>query len=230
MDNCSIHHVAEVKNPIEDTGILLFFFTTLQSRLLSYRRTFSYLKYYLKEYEDLIQALPNPIPIIEAALDGVTSSKCNGWINDSDYDRWLVTACWYMVYNMTTLTYIYIYIYIWSGYDIAGVYYNIMICDRLSHIRNDNEFTVQNFLISVRIAFWRSSYSSLVITPRSFTLCHLSNWSMHSERRVILFPGERKWDGKERKWERKPVQWEKERVNVSVWEREGGGRGREKHG
>ena len=130
----------------------------------------------------------------------------------------LIHDVWHAVH--TTLT----YIYIWSGYDIAGVYYNTMICDRLSHIWNDNEFTVQNFLISVRIAFWRSSYSSLVITPRSFTLSHLSNWSMHSERRVILFPGERKWDGKERKWERKPVQWEKERVNVSVWEREGGGR------
>ena len=69
----------------------------------------------------------------------------------------------------------------------AGVYYN-MICDSLSHIWNDNEFTVQNFLILVRIAFWRSSYSS-VVTPHSFRLCHLSNLSMHSERRVILFPG-----------------------------------------
>ena len=72
----------------------------------------SYRKYYLKEHVDLIQELPNPIPIIEAALDGVTSSKCNGWINDSGYDRRLVTACWYMmydmqfVYNMTTPTYI----------------------------------------------------------------------------------------------------------------------------
>ena len=39
-------------------------------------------KYYLKEHEDLIQTLPNPIPIIEATLDGVTSY---GWINDSGY-------------------------------------------------------------------------------------------------------------------------------------------------
>ena len=49
---------------------------------------------------------------------------------------------------------------------------------------------VQNLLISVRIAFWRSSYSSLDITPHSFRLCHLSNWSIHSEQTVILFPGE----------------------------------------
>ena len=33
MDNSFIHHVAEVKELIEDAGILLIFFATLQSRL-----------------------------------------------------------------------------------------------------------------------------------------------------------------------------------------------------
>lgn len=86
MDNCSIHHVAEVKELIEDAGILLIFLPPYSPDYNPIEELFSYLKYYLKEHEDLIQALPNPIPIIEAALDCVTSSKCNGWINDSGYD------------------------------------------------------------------------------------------------------------------------------------------------
>ena len=44
--------------------------------------------------------------------------------------------------------------------------------------------------MSTRIVFWSSWYSSLVITPRSFSWCHLSSWLINSERRDILFPGD----------------------------------------
>ena len=47
---------------------------------------FSYLKYYLKNHEDLIQALPSPLDIIAAGIDSVTSSQCNGWIDHSHYN------------------------------------------------------------------------------------------------------------------------------------------------
>ena len=86
MDNCSIHHVAEVKDLIEDAGILVLFLPPYSPDYNPIEELFSYLKYYLKEHEDLIQVIPTPIPIIEAALDSVTRSKCHGWINDCGYD------------------------------------------------------------------------------------------------------------------------------------------------
>ena len=86
MDNCSIHHVAEVKDLIEDGGILVLFLPPYSPDYNPIEELFSYLKYYLKEHEDLIQVIPTPIPIIEAALDSVTKSKCHGWINDCGYD------------------------------------------------------------------------------------------------------------------------------------------------
>ena len=39
MDNCAIHHVQEIKDFIESLGIVIFFFTTLQSRLQPDRGT-----------------------------------------------------------------------------------------------------------------------------------------------------------------------------------------------
>ena len=62
-----------MKELIEDAGILLFFLPPYSPDYNPIEELFSYLKYYLKEHEDLIQALPNPIPIIEAALECVTS-------------------------------------------------------------------------------------------------------------------------------------------------------------
>ena len=53
-DNCSIHHVAEVKNLIEDAGILLIFLPPYCPDYNPIEELFSYLKYYLKEHEDLI--------------------------------------------------------------------------------------------------------------------------------------------------------------------------------
>ena len=86
MDNCSIHHVQEVKDLIESLGIVILFLPPYSPDYNPIEELFSYLKYYLKEHEDLIQALPTPVPIIEAALESVTSTKCNQWINDSGYD------------------------------------------------------------------------------------------------------------------------------------------------
>ena len=87
MDNCLIHHVQEIlKDFIESMGILILFLPPYSPDYNPIEELFSYLKYYLKEHEDLIQALPTPVPVIEEALERVTSTKCNQWINDSGYD------------------------------------------------------------------------------------------------------------------------------------------------
>ena len=87
MDNCTIHHVQEVKDLIEQFGIMVIYLPPYSPDYNPIEELFSYLKYYLKQHEDLIQALPTPATVvIEEALESVTSSKCNGWINDSKYD------------------------------------------------------------------------------------------------------------------------------------------------
>ena len=46
---------------------------------------FSYVEYYLKEHNELLQAVSNPKPVIEAAFMSVTADDCLGWIQHSGY-------------------------------------------------------------------------------------------------------------------------------------------------
>ena len=50
--------------------------------------------------------------------------------------------------------------------------------------------TCSNFLMSVRIVACSSLYSSREMAPRSIYLCHLSSWSVHSDRMLSLLPGD----------------------------------------
>ena len=86
MDNCSIHHVQEIKDFIENLGIVILFLPPYSPDYNPIEELFSYLKHYLKEHEDLIQVFSTPVPVIEEALESVTSTKCNHWISDSGYD------------------------------------------------------------------------------------------------------------------------------------------------
>ena len=85
MDNCSIHHIQAVKDLFDSFDILLVYLPPYSPDYNPIEEHFSYLKYYLKEHEDLIQAVPSPVHIIEEGLISVTSSQCNGWINHSGY-------------------------------------------------------------------------------------------------------------------------------------------------
>ena len=48
MDNCSIHHTQEVKDLIENSGIVLFYLPPYSPDYNPAEELFSYLKYYLK--------------------------------------------------------------------------------------------------------------------------------------------------------------------------------------
>lgn len=83
LDNCTIHH----SQHIHSMEIVPFYLPPYSPDLNPIEELFSYMKYYLKQHEDLIESLPSPIPVIEAALDSVTSAHCTGWINRSNYDK-----------------------------------------------------------------------------------------------------------------------------------------------
>ena len=85
LDNCSIHHVQAVLDLFRDSGILVLFLPPYSPDYNPIEEAFSYIKYYLKEHDELLQAINDPIPIIQAAFDSITSEQCNGWINHSGY-------------------------------------------------------------------------------------------------------------------------------------------------
>ena len=86
MDNCSIHHVAEVKELFQGAGIVLLFLPPYSPDLNPVEEAFSYVKNYLRKHDELLQAISDPTDIIQAALDSITPENCNAWINHSGYN------------------------------------------------------------------------------------------------------------------------------------------------
>ena len=80
VDNCSIHHVQEVKDLLRDAGILYFFLLPYSPDLNPVEELFSYIKYYLKEHDLVLQSMTSMVPVLNAAFNSVTAQQCNGWI------------------------------------------------------------------------------------------------------------------------------------------------------
>ena len=85
MDNCAIHHVLEVKQLFDAVGIPVFFLPPYSPDYNPIEETFSYVKYYLKQHDELIQRLGNPEVIVRAAFNSITPSQCKGWIDHCGY-------------------------------------------------------------------------------------------------------------------------------------------------
>ena len=47
---------------------------------------FSYIKYYLKSHDEILQAISDPNVIIKSAFDSVTKEQCNNWITRYGYE------------------------------------------------------------------------------------------------------------------------------------------------
>jgi hypothetical protein len=72
MDNCSIHHVHPVTQLFEDAGILLLYLPPYSPDFMPIEKTFSYIKYYLKEHDNVWQAMNDPTVLVKAAFGGHT--------------------------------------------------------------------------------------------------------------------------------------------------------------
>ena len=83
LDNCSVHHTADVKQAFNDAGILVIYLPPYSPDLNPIEETFSYVKYYLKDHDELLQSVKDPKPIINAALKSITVEMCQQWINHS---------------------------------------------------------------------------------------------------------------------------------------------------
>ena len=76
MDNCSVHHSEEVKDLVRDAGILLLYLPPYSPDYNPIEELFSYAKYYLKEHDEVAQALGDVTLILKSAFDNVTSNQC----------------------------------------------------------------------------------------------------------------------------------------------------------
>ena len=85
MDNCSIHHVQPVLETLKDMGILVLFLPPYSPDMNPIEEMFSYIKYYLKDHDHVLQAVDDPLPILEAGFDSVSKRSCIQWIKHAGY-------------------------------------------------------------------------------------------------------------------------------------------------
>lgn len=85
LDNCSVHHVQEVTDLLRNAGIVVLFLPPYSPDLNPAEEAFSFVKYYLKKHDELLQVLGDPTPIVQAAFDAITASHCEAWITHAGY-------------------------------------------------------------------------------------------------------------------------------------------------
>ena len=85
MDNLSVHHNNYILSLLQDSGIVVQFLPPYSPELNPVEEAFSYIKYFLKLHEDMLEANNNPISLIEAAIETISVEMCNQWITHSGY-------------------------------------------------------------------------------------------------------------------------------------------------
>ena len=63
LDNCSIHHVQSVVELFRVAGILMLWLPPYGPDFNPAENAFSKVKYYLKEHDEILQVVIDPIPI-----------------------------------------------------------------------------------------------------------------------------------------------------------------------
>ena len=86
LDNCSIHRVEEVQTLLRDSGIFVIFLPPYSPDLNPIELTFSYIKQYLQEHQEIIQAANNLSDIIKSAFNSITIDQCINWIGSCGYN------------------------------------------------------------------------------------------------------------------------------------------------
>jgi len=70
---------------LQDAGIVVIFLPPYSPDYNPIELVFSYVKAYLKHHDELLQALPDPLPVIKAAFESITPEQCQSWITHAGY-------------------------------------------------------------------------------------------------------------------------------------------------
>ena len=84
-NNCSIHHTHEVKDLLNQAGVLALYLPPYSPDLNPIEEAFSYVKSYLRKHDDIIQAGIPLVSILKSAFESISACQCNAWITDSGY-------------------------------------------------------------------------------------------------------------------------------------------------
>ena len=85
MDNCSIHHVQEVKELAKQLGIVILYLPPYSPDYNPIEETFSYVKAYLRRHDELLQVVPDPTCIIKEAFNSISSQHLTSWAVHAGY-------------------------------------------------------------------------------------------------------------------------------------------------
>ena len=83
LDNCSIHHVAEITRSIEDVGALVHFLPPYSPDFNPIEETFSKVKSVLKSTEIQMPHATDVEDLLLASFTQVTQDDCEGWVSHS---------------------------------------------------------------------------------------------------------------------------------------------------
>ena len=86
MDNCSVHHTQDVRDELQSAGVLVIYLPPYSPDYMPIELCFSFIKYYLKRHDDLLQSVSDPTPIISSAFQSVSTQQCINWITHCGYD------------------------------------------------------------------------------------------------------------------------------------------------
>ena len=86
MDNLTVHNCEPIVSILKDMGIVVQFFPPYSPDLNPIEEAFSYVKYYLKLHEDLMQVTNDPILLITSAIDSITVNMCISGLLIQDMD------------------------------------------------------------------------------------------------------------------------------------------------
>lgn len=85
MDNCSVHHIVEVRDLLHKAGILVLFLPPYSPDLNPAEEAFTYVKSNLKKHDKMLQSGAPLSIVVCAALNSITENQCNSWITHSGY-------------------------------------------------------------------------------------------------------------------------------------------------
>ena len=85
LDNCAIHHIQPVLGLFRAMGILVLFLPPYSPDIMPIELLFSYSKYYLKDHDEIWQAMNHPTVLLQAAFDSVNSENFINWISSCGY-------------------------------------------------------------------------------------------------------------------------------------------------
>lgn len=82
LDNCSVHHVNEVHQALDDCGVITHYLPPYSPDYNPIELAFSKVKYIIKSMEAEMQAINDLDTIVLAAFASITPADCQAWINN----------------------------------------------------------------------------------------------------------------------------------------------------